>query len=194
MARVLRRKIPNWLWLILFTSVGLVVMAYLSLNKPLPEYLVASSNLRPGQAIEHASTSKISLDLGELAPLYLDSSQAASGLEVTDFIGAGELIPLTKTREVQVSVQTVIRLTPSIAVPSATKPGSWVAIWRVVENGDQFESQQLIGRAKVLEVLSPEGLFADQVAQVELMVDKEMAALIIETISSESDIYLLPTT
>jgi hypothetical protein len=194
LAKVLRRKIPNWLWLLLFTSAGLAVMAYLSFNKPLPEYLVASSNLRPGQAIERASTSKIALDLGDLASLYLESSRASSGLEVTDFVGAGELIPLTKTRNVQVSLQTVIRLTPSIAVPSATTPGSWVAIWRVVENDDHFESQQLIGRAKVLEVLAPEGLFADQVAQVELMVDKEMAALIIETISAEFDIYLLPTT
>ncbi|MEY3587040.1 MAG: hypothetical protein RJB32_336, partial [Actinomycetota bacterium] len=44
MAKVFRRAVPRWFLLTLFFGVGLVGVGYFALNRPLPSYLIASSN------------------------------------------------------------------------------------------------------------------------------------------------------
>lgn len=192
MAKVLRRSFPNWLWMAAVMAITLGTVGWFSLNRPLPEYLVAKGEISAGTKLSLSDFELVPLNLGLVESRYLDVNDLQADLQLIDTISPGELLPFSNVAMDIPVGQTAIRLTPALAVPQNVMPGSWVSIWRVVELEDEYSTELLVARSKVVSVIQPEGLFANNIAQVELLIDLNSSTLVMQSITAENDIYLLP--
>lgn len=176
--------------LILFLS--LAAVGWFSLNRPLPEYLVAKGEIPAGTQLDLANFDSVALNLGGLENKYLKLADFDPQLQLADTLLGGELVPVSNTALEIPSGQTSIRLTPALEVSKNVVAGSWVSIWRVVEVEDHFQTELVVPRSKVVSVIEPDGLFANSVPQVEILIDLNLSTLVMESITAENDIYLLP--
>ena len=192
MQKLMRRRIPNWLMLAIGMSFVVLALGVSALNKPLPEYLVASEDLVPGRVIDEEAFISSPLDLGGFSDSYIKNVDEVKGRTVLSLIRVGELIPKGEVTDLLKPDFTSLRFAPKLKPVLAIKPGAWVSIWQVVEAEDGFQPERLIARALVTQVISEEGLFASADAEVELSMALTDSSLVIAAISSEVDVYLLP--
>ena len=193
MKKVLRKRISSWSLLSIVAAAGLIVAAALALNKPIPEYLVARSDLQPGQKISITQLSARPINLGETGSAYLTFSDFNKGYVATDFISRGELLPRRQLSLTQSPGMTTIVLTPSLEVSPSIEPGSWVQIWRTIESSEGFLSERLVDRSQVVSLRQGESLVSSSESQIEVSVSEEQSAIILQTMSAEQDIFVLVT-
>lgn len=174
----------------MFLAIASVGIAVISLNKPLPTYLVAKRDLVPGQSIQTTDLDMVELDLGSLAALY--AKEIPAGTALTSAVPKGELIPVSRFGRELAENQTAIRLVPSIKPSAAVVLGSFVSIWQVVEVEGLFQPEQLVARAEVASVEFGEGLFAEDVPEIEILLSKEQAMLLITALAADFDVFVLP--
>ncbi|SCX07923.1 hypothetical protein [Candidatus Aquiluna sp. UB-MaderosW2red] len=191
MAKVLRRRIPNWAWLSAGMCIVAVALALSALNRPLPQYLVAAVDLKPGAAISISDFTLINLDLGSSANSYLGPSELIAEASVTRLIPAGELLPTRSVREFVAPGMTSIRFVPGLKPSTNVRPGTWVSIWQVVETETGFESQRIVERSEVTEVAFGEGLFAADFPEVELILSLAEATLVLGAVAADTDLFVL---
>ena len=191
MAKRLRARPSNTLLLIIGSVLFLLLVAFAGLNKPVPSYLIAASNLGPGMTLSTENTQSLKLDLGSLAQTYVTAEDSA-GLVLLQPVAAGELIPLRVLGQGLASGQTSLRFTPGLKPAGQITPGSSVAIWQVVEIDEVFQSQLLVQRALVTDLQYGDGLFAGDLPEVEVLLTQGLATLVLESLASDADIYLLP--
>lgn len=191
MAKRLRARPSNTVILIIGSFVILALVAVAGLNRPLPSYLIAATNLAPGAKLSQSQISLEALDLGSVAQNYLSATEL-EGAELVLPVAAGELIPRRAVGKGLGSNQTSIRIVPGLKPASQINAGSTVAIWQVVEIETGFESQLLVPAAMVAELQYGDGLFAGELPEVELLLSNEQATLVLQAITAESAIYLLP--
>ncbi len=191
MAKVFRRAVPRWFLLTLFFGVGLVGVGYFALNRPLPSYLIASSNLSAGQTVLISDFETAALELGEASKAYVTLENFEPGMQLIDSIPAGELLPKSRLTPQLDPNLTTLRVTPSLPVSLAVVPGSYVGVWQSFEIEGEITTLQLVERAKVTQVIAPDGLFANDTAEVELLLDVDSATLLMDAITAEYEIYLL---
>ena len=193
MKKVLRKRISSWSLLSIVAAAGLIVAAALALNKPIPEYLVARSDLQPGQKISITQLSARPINLGETGSAYLTFRDFNEGYVATDFISRGELLPRRQLSLTQSPGLTTIVLTPSLEVSPSIEPGSWVQIWRTIESSEGFLSERLVDRSQVVSLRQGESLVSSSESQIEVSVSEEQSAIILQTMSAEQDIFVLVT-
>jgi len=191
MAKTLRAKPSNLLLLLIGSGVILALVAFAGLNRPLPSYLVAASNLAPGMQLTDANATTVNLDLGVLAERYA-TAQDGIGEFLLQPVASGELIPLRILGEPIRSDQTSLRFTPDLKPSARINSGSRVAIWQVIETEDVFESQLLVPSALVTDLAFGDGLFAGELPEVELVLTQPLATLVLQAIASDAQIYILP--
>ena len=193
MKKVMHKRISSWSLLSIVAAAGLIVAAALALNKPIPEYLVARSDLQPGQKISITQLSARPINLGETGSAYLTFSDFNEGYVATDFISRGELLPRRQLSLTQSPRMTTIVLTPSLEVSPSIEPGSWVQIWRTIESSEGFLSERLVDRSQVVSLRQGESLVSSSESQIEVSVSEEQSAIILQTMSAEQDIFVLVT-
>jgi hypothetical protein len=186
----IRRRVSGWLILTLLAIFSSGLLLVLSINKPLPTYLVAKRDLVPGELLEAADFELVPIDLGPVAVKYLTS--VSPNLQLLSQIPAGELVPISRLGIEFANNQTSVRLIPSIKPASNVKPGSWVSIWQVVEKDEQFLPELLVERAQVSAVDYGEGLFADQLPDVEVVLGADQARLLITALAAKFEVFVLP--
>lgn len=191
MAKRLRARPSNTLLLVIGSIVILALVAFAGLNKPLPSYLIASSNLAPGMQLSAQNTRTEQLDLGSLASSYVTAEDLA-GFVLLQPVVAGELIPTRLLGRGLALGETSLRFTPALKPAGQITPGSRVAIWQVVKLEDSFESQLLVRSALVTDLQFGEGLFAAQLPEVEVLLSEAFASLVLQSLASDNAIYLLP--
>lgn len=186
----IRRRISGWLVLTLVVISSSGLLLFFSLNKPLPTYLVAKRDLVPGELLEPADFESVPIDLGPVASKYLTS--VSPRLQLVSQIPAGELIPISRLGIELADNQTIVRLIPSVKPAANVKPGSWVSIWQVVETDEKFLPEMLVERAQVSAVEYGEGLFADQLPEVEIVLGSEQATMLITALAAKFEVFVLP--
>lgn len=191
MAKRLRARPSNTLLLVIGSIVILALVAFAGLNKPLPSYLIASSNLAPGMQLSAQNTRTEQLDLGSLASSYVTAEDLA-GFVLLQPVVAGELIPTRLLGRGLALGETSLRFTPALKPAGQITPGSRVAIWQVVKLEDSFESQLLVRSALVTDLQFGEGLFAAELPEVEVLLSEAFASLVLQSLASDNAIYLLP--
>ncbi len=191
MARRLRARPSNTVILIAGSFLMLVLVGIAGLNRPLPSYLIAAGNLGAGTVLTSELVRSESLDLGSIAQGYATNSDL-DGKALLLPVASGELIPLRALGEALANGQTSIRVIPDLKPASQVTPGSRVSIWQVVELEDDFEPQLLVASSLVSDIFLGDGLFAGELPEVELVLSRGEAALVLTAITSESAIYLLP--
>lgn len=192
MAIRIGRRIPNWMILAITGSVVSVGLLIAGLNKPLPEYLIATQSLRPGSQVELGAFSTVKLDLGPASSKYLLKSEFEIGSSVVRVVREGELLARADMTFATDPSQTAIRLVPALKPAQAVRPGARVSVWQVIETEDGSQAQRLVSSAEVLDLIYGEGLFAAERPEVEIRVSIEQSLLIMTAVSSKFDIYLLP--
>lgn len=191
MAKRLRARPSNTLLLVIGSIVILALVAFAGLNKPLPSYLIASSNLAPGMQLSAQNTRTEQLDLGSLASSYVTAEDLA-GFVLLQPVVAGELIPTRLLGSGLALGETSLRFTPALKPAGQITPGSRVAIWQVVKLEDSFESQLLVRSALVTDLQFGEGLFAAELPEFEVLLSEAFASLVLQSLASDNAIYLLP--
>lgn len=169
---------------------GIALILY-GLMRPLPSYLVAARDLVPGETISADSVTSVNLDLGPLAQLYLN--ELTPGVATSDFVAAGELIPKRLLGDSLLPSQTLMRIIPQTQPASTVQPGTLVSIWQVIELEESIEAQPLVEVAEVVKIIEPDGLFASENPQLEILLSKSQAAAVIRAIASEVPIFVMPT-
>lgn len=191
MAKRLRARPSNTMILIGTSILVLVLVGIAGLNRPLPSYLIASGNLGAGTVLTKELVRLESLDLGSVADGYATDADL-DGRALLLPVASGELIPRRALGEALANGQTAIRITPDLKPASHITPGSRVSVWQVVELGSVFEPQLLVTASLVSDILFGDGLFAGELPEVELVLSRGEAALVLTAITSDSAIYLLP--
>ena len=191
MAKRLRARPSNTVILVAGSFLVLVLVGIAGLNRPLPTYLIASSNLGVGTVLGSELVRVESLDLGSIAESYATEADL-DGQALLIPISSGELIPRRALGESLTNGQTSIRVVPDLKPASQITLGSRVSIWQVVEVEDEFEPQLLVASSLVSDILFGEGLFAGELPEGELMLSRIEAAMVLRAVTRESAIYLLP--
>lgn len=186
----IRRRISPWTIGFVAMAIASSVLFILALNKPLPTYLVAKRDISPGEPISLGDVELVALDLGPLADKY--AIGVTDSMSSRSAIPAGELLPLSRLGSAMPENQTAIRLVPSTKPSALVNGGAYVSVWQVVEGESGFEPQQLVARAEVAAVEYGEGLFSEEIPEVELLLGKEQAMLVITALAADFDIYVLP--
>jgi hypothetical protein len=193
MAIRIGRRIPNWLILIIGTIAILLGLGLAALAKPVPEYLVATSILKPGMPLNASMFTTARVELGAVADSYLRADHLLPGTAVARVVRPGELI---SNRDLTTELNpdfTSLRILPKLKPASAVQAGRMVALWQALPVEDEPpQLQRLIARAEVLEVAYGEGLFAQELPEVEIRLSQEQATLVMQAISAKFDLYLIP--
>lgn len=187
--RLRRSKLQVFLVPAVFAVLALALIVF-ALNRPLPTYLVAARDLLPGQELTGSDVVAVPMDLGEAAGAYV--SELAPGFAPSSFVAAGELIPARMLGQPLQANQTLLRITPELRPAETIAPGSAVSIWQVVELEDAQQAQLLVPRAIVIAVAEPEGIFASDLPQVEVLVGAEQAAQLIAAVAGDIPLFLMP--
>lgn len=191
MVKRLRARPSNTVIFIAGSFLVLVLVGIAGLNRPLPTYLIASSNLGVGSVLGPDLVRSESLDLGSIAGSYVTEADL-NGQALIIPIASGELIPRRALGEFLAKGQTSIRIVPNLKPAGQITPGSRVSIWQVVELDDEFEPQLLVASCVVSDIFFGDGLFAGEMPEVELVLSRTEAAMVLRAVTSESAIYLLP--
>jgi hypothetical protein len=72
------------------------------------------------------------------------------------------------------------------------KPGSWVSIWQVIEQDEKYQPELLVERAEVSAIAYGEGLFADELPEVEVILSADQATLLITALAAKFEVFVLP--
>lgn len=167
--------------------VGLLVS---SLLRPLPEYLVAATDLKPGEMLKAEHFTSVALDLGELGA-YVKSEDAGSVIGVQRVVRKGELLSKKDLTTIAYPEYTAIRITPELK-PASVAAGSFVSVWRAIERESGTELELIVPRAEVFEIKYGEGLFAQENPEVEVRLKLEEAIAVMHAISLENQIFVVP--
>ncbi len=190
MSMRIRKSISPWTVAIFILSLAALAVIVITLNKPLPTYLVAKRALVPGEQLTAQDVDFLNLDLGPLESNYL--REIPADLAVRSAVPAGELIPVSRLGTQLSENQTAIRILPATKPASSVVAGTLVSVWQVVEVEGQFQPQQLVATAEVAAVQYGEGLFSEEIPEVELLVGKEQAMLVITALAADFDVFVLP--
>lgn len=190
MSMRIRKNVSPWAVAIFILSLAALAVIVITLNKPLPTYLVAKRSLVPGEQITAQDVEFLNLDLGPLEANYL--REIPTDLSVRSNVPAGELIPVSRLGTEFSENQTAIRILPATKPASSVVAGTLVSVWQVVEVEGQFQPQQLVAAAEVAAIQYGEGLFSEETPEVELLVGREQAMLVITALAADFDIFVLP--
>lgn len=186
------RRLPNWFLIVMgfvLLALGVVTTALL---RPLPEYLVATAVLKPGLPISEDYVQGIALELEGASDKYLLAADLEPGVGVSRVVRPGELISRADlTFETNPNL-TSMRITPKLKPSAQVGAGAMVAIWQVVEQEEGIQVERLVARAEVLDLVYGEGLFAAELPEVEIRISWDQSLLLLQAISAEADLYLLP--
>jgi hypothetical protein len=191
MAKRLRARPSNTLILIVGSFMILILVALAGLNRPLPSYLIAASNLAPGSRLSATNVTVEQLDLGSIAENYA-TFQDLEGAALVIPVPEGELIPKRALGQALGKNQTSLRIVPKLKPASQITTGSIVSIWQVVETEEGYESQLLVPSALVSELEYGEGLFAGDLPEIELLIAGDQALVVMQAVTAEYAIYILP--
>jgi hypothetical protein len=191
MAKRLRARPSNTLILIVGSFMILILVALAGLNRPLPSYLIAASNLAPGSRLSATNVTVEQLDLGSIAENYA-TFQDLEGAALVIPVPEGELIPKRALGQALGKNQTSLRIVPKLKPASQITTGSIVSIWQVVETEEGYESQLLVPSALVSELEYGEGLFAGDLPEIELLIAGDQALVVMQAVTAEYSIYILP--
>lgn len=184
------RRIPNWLILAVSAAVVLVGLLISTLLRPLPEYLVAATDLKPGEMLTAEDFTSVPVDLGELDS-YVMSEDVSSVIGVERVVRKGELIAKEDLTTIIDPEYTAIRITPELK-PASVAAGGFVSVWRAIERESGTELELIVPRSEVFEIKYGEGLFAQENPEVELRLKLEEAIAVMHAISLENQIFVVP--
>ncbi|MEY2847934.1 MAG: hypothetical protein RI885_599 [Actinomycetota bacterium] len=156
--------------------------------------------LTPGDRVDASDLIVRAVRLGEAADRYLvESALPADGLIVSRTVADGELVPRAAVGSASSDEEASVVVAVSSALPRSVREGVTVDLWSAVgvEGGaGEFEPPAvLVTGATVVRVVEDDGLIVDGGATgVEVMVPRSKLAAVLDAITSDDAISLVPAT
>lgn len=186
--KIQSKRRPYWL----IALVAAVALGLIALNRPLPEYLVASADLASGTRIELSQLEVSRLALGDAGGQYLGPTELREGSLLTRPVLRGELLPRSALSDYANPNFTQLVLRPSTLPATSVTVGNTVAVWSAASRDGVSQPRLLVGRAEVTAIISPEGLFSDALPSVQLLIPKTSIAVVVQALALKHEIYLVP--
>ncbi|OUE29647.1 hypothetical protein BFL35_14220 [Clavibacter michiganensis] len=158
--------------------------------------MAAGSPLDAGSTVHASDLVPVRVRIDGAADLYV-SPDAADGLVVTRFVGAGELVPRSSLASAG------SRTTASVVVPTSAgadhlvAAGTVVDVWSASAKGSGTNAYDpprvIVSGATVAQVIQPQGFVADQDhTRVQLTVPRQEVAAVIAATDARDQITLVP--
>ena len=199
-------KLIVGLVLILISIAG--VIGIIRINNQTYTYYTAKGDIPIGQKITPDMLVTKEVNLGDSKDRYLSREQIESGKYIAvRQIPAGEFISSSSAQENIRENRRLITVTLDRGLAATFKPGEHVDVWvispekekqKVPENegnGEQHESEQnpLVQNAEISSIVVDEGVLgANGHANIRLWIDAEKLPGILQAISSDAKITLVP--
>lgn len=192
MARLGRRRVSKLSLLVIGIFASALAILLWGYTRPLPEYLVAQSQLGYGSELAGSDLKAVGLELGELSELYMSPDDLVGDLVALRPVAPGELIPKSAVANEIQSGFSVVTVTPSQLPSSEIGVGTRVELWIVPElQNSLWEPATSLGYAEVVEVIEPEGVFAENTGTYELLVPNENVNAILEAVAMGHPMFLV---
>lgn len=192
MARLGRKRVSKLSVLIIGIFASALAILVWGYTRPLPEYLIASSQLGYGSELVASDLQVVRLELGELSDLYLAPKDLTADLVALRPIAPGELVPKSAVGNQIQSGFSVVTVTPSQLPSSEIGVGTRVELWIVPElQNSMWEPATSLGYADVVAVIEPEGVFAEDTGTYELLVPNENLNAILEAVAIGHPMFLV---
>jgi hypothetical protein len=192
MARLGRRRVSRLSVIIIGVFASAFAILIWGCTRPLPEYLIAQSQLGYGSALAASDLEVVRLDLGELSDLYLTPGDLTGDLVSIRPVASGELVPKSAVGNQIQSGFSVVTVTPSQLPSAEIGVGTKVELWVVPElQNSMWEPATSLGYAEVVAVVEPEGVFAEDTGTYELLVPNENLKAILEAVAIGHPMFLV---
>ncbi|MFA4841045.1 MAG: hypothetical protein WC580_05015, partial [Agrococcus sp.] len=153
----------------------------------------ATRTLLPGETIAAGDVQQIDLRLPQGRDRYLAGAAEPLGLVVAATVGEGEVLPLRAVGQAASAERAAMVIDVDGALPSAVQRGAAVDVWTAPPTDDGFGAPAvLVAGAIVAGVVEDEGILASDGMQLELLVPRDQVALVLEAVSNEHALSVVP--
>ncbi|WP_306232287.1 hypothetical protein [Agrococcus beijingensis] len=153
----------------------------------------ATRTLLPGETIAAGDVQPIDVRLPQAQDRYLDASADPVGMVVAATVGEGEVLPLRALGDAAGDERAAVVIDVEGALPSAVRAGALVDVWTAAPGDEGFAAPSvLVDDAIVVGLLEDEGILASAGTQLELLVPRDQTALLLEAVSNEHALSVVP--
>lgn len=183
----------------LFLAIGLVALSVggvwfaIEGNSRTEEFLVSSEALPAGSKITDSMLAPISANLGSSSDKYLRAGELPMGSYLLGPVVPGQLIIKSMLASSIIDARVPLVITSKMPLPTALGPGGSVDLWvsEKLENDTFATPYVLVLGAEVAKILETTGMFAEDVAPVELWVPTEAIAPVLDAVDAGDSISLI---
>ncbi|MET4099483.1 hypothetical protein ABIB37_001720 [Agrococcus sp. UYP10] len=153
----------------------------------------ATRTLLPGETIAAGDVQQVAVRMPQSQERYLDGSVDPLGLVVAATVGEGEVLPLRAVGQAASADRAAVVIDVDGALPRAIRAGALVDVWTAPPTDEGFAAPSvLVDDAIVVGVLEDEGLLASAGRQLELLVPLDQTAPLLEAVSNEHALSVVP--
>jgi hypothetical protein len=158
--------------------------------------MAAGAPLDAGRTVHASDLVPVRVRLDTATGLYL-TPDAAEGMVVTRFVGAGELVPRSSLSSADARTTASVVIPTSAGVDHLVGPGTVVDVWAAAAKGSgtgAYEAPRVVvSGATVSQVIQPQGFVADQDhTQVQLTLPRQDVAALLASTDAHDEITLVP--
>ncbi|MBT1635993.1 flagella basal body P-ring formation protein FlgA [Clavibacter tessellarius] len=158
--------------------------------------MAAGAPLDAGRTVHASDLVPVRVRLDTASGLYL-TPDAAEGMVVTRFVGAGELVPRSSLSSADARTSASVVITTAAGADHLVVPGTVVDVWAAASKGSGTSAYEaprvVVSGATVSQVIQPQGFVADQDhTQVQLTVPRQDVAAVIASTDARDEITLVP--
>lgn len=198
-----RFRRPAWREPRLLIGLGLVAVsvaattAAVAYGDSTDSYVVAARDLPVGQTVGEDDLRRIDLRLDTTGQSYVSGPQdLGEGSVIVDRVAAGQLIPHESVGRAEDIDRRPLGIPLTTPMPAGTDSGDRVDIWvsQRERSGGQWDApRQIVAGAELAGIEEPSGALGSQAhATAQVLVDTEEVAPVVEALSGESRITLVP--
>ncbi|MGM1030309.1 MAG: SAF domain-containing protein [Actinomycetota bacterium] len=153
----------------------------------------ATRTLLPGETIAAGDVQPVALRMPQSHERYLAGSADPIGLVVAGTVGEGEVLPLRAVGDASSADRAAVVIDLDSALPRAVRAGAIVDVWTAAPTDGGFAAPAvLVHDAVVAGVVEDEGILATSAVQLELLVPRDQIALLLEAVSNEHALSVVP--
>lgn len=157
--------------------------------------LQARRTIARGEVLRAADFGTVDVALGAVSDEYLRPDQLPAGQVAVRTLTEGELVPRTAMTAASDSRTTTVVVESSVGLPEDVAAGTEVEIWQAPlrEDGRSYDEPRiLVGDVVVRAVLEPEGLLAENAAELEIVIDRSDVAAVLAAVTGGAALSVVP--
>lgn len=157
--------------------------------------LQADRTITQGEALVSDDFRVVEVSLGTIGDGYLAPQDLQPGMVAARTLSDGELVPFTATGDAQSTRTTSIVVESSVGIPESVAVGTPVELWFAppVSEGEGFDAPRILAADVVVgSIPEADGVLAQRIAALELVIDRADVADVLAAITSGAALSVVP--